>query len=49
MKKVFDRVKVQIITLGESDVLTASLGTVDNSFSTPLIDMKNDNNFVNPF
>ena len=50
MKKVFDRVMVKIVTLSESEVLTGSLERVDNSFSTPLIDIKSSgNDFVNPF
>ena len=50
MKKVFDRVMVKIVTLGESDVLTDSMETVEAPFSTPLLDMKNSgNDFVNPF
>ena len=50
MKKVFDRVMVKIESLGESDVLTDSMETVDAPFSTPLLDMKNSgNDFVNPF
>lgn len=50
MKKVFDKVTVKIVTLGESDVLTDSMETVDAPFSTPLLDMKNSGNeFVNPF
>ena len=50
MKKVFDRIMVKIVTLGESDVLTDSMETVDAPFSTPLLDMKNSgNDFVNPF